>query len=276
MGRPNCLRSVAYRTDCSSSDSSAPAICAARTIAPWTITASAPTPRAGRRGGDHRRAAEHQRVARLQREIAVARDLAGALAHQRDHRRAVDLGHDDDVAGGAPHGTPRGRPAELPRPPALRESQRLALAHRRHRQRAERHFEPAPGPGASRRGSSRRAAPAPWSLPAARTTTCASAQLPPAPPASSGTSGSVRPPSSSARQSLSGHAPFSADSISSLVTRSLKSRVTVRTRALQGACLGSMRCPRRFIASPSPRAMMPRRISRVPPRSENEGACWTR
>src|SRR5439155_20208605 len=64
-------------------------------------------------------------------------------------------------------------------------------------------------------------------LPAARTTVWASRQSPPAPPRASATSGSVRPPSSSAVHSLSGQAPFSADSISSLVTRSLKSRVIV-------------------------------------------------
>ena len=63
--------------------------------------------------------------------------------------------------------------------------------------------------------------------PDARMTTWASSHVPPAPPASSGTSGSVRPPSSSARHNLSGHVPFSAASMSSLVARSLKSRVTV-------------------------------------------------
>src|SRR5215510_2439349 len=62
-------------------------------------------------------------------------------------------------------------------------------------------------------------------------TTWASSQVPPAPPASSDTSGSVRPPSSSARQSLSGHVPFSEASISSLVARSLKRRVTVSERS---------------------------------------------
>src|SRR5205085_2279965 len=72
----------------------------------------------------------------------------------------------------------------------------------------------------------RRGAGAVW-RPEAHTTTWASSHVPPAPPDSSGTSGSVRPPSSSARQSLSGHVPFSAASISSLVARSVKSRVTV-------------------------------------------------
>jgi hypothetical protein len=62
-------------------------------------------------------------------------------------------------------------------------------------------------------------------------TTWASSQVPPAPPASSDTSGSVRPPSSSARQSFSGHVPFSAASISSFVARSVNSRVTVSERS---------------------------------------------
>src|SRR6185369_13666589 len=76
-------------------------------------------------------------------------------------------------------------------------------------------------------------------LPAARTTTWASTHIPPAPPPASGTSGNVRPPSSRARQSLSGHAPLSADSISSLVTRSVKSRVTVGARRVPSSLIGA-------------------------------------
>src|SRR5439155_964326 len=75
--------------------------------------------------------------------------------------------------------------------------------------------------------------------PEARTTTWASSHVPPAPPDSSETSGSVRPPSSSARQSLSDHVPFSAASINSLVARSVKSRVTVSpSRERRSALIG--------------------------------------
>ena len=66
--------------------------------------------------------------------------------------------------------------------------------------------------------------------PAALRTTCASSQEPPAPPCCSGICGRVRPPSSTACQSASGHWPFSAASIKAGVTRSVKRRVQVSAR----------------------------------------------
>ena len=74
--------------------------------------------------------------------------------------------------------------------------------------------------------------------PAARITTNASPQVPPAPPFDSATSGSVRPFSSTACQRAAGHSPRSADSRRSLVTRSVKSRVTTSPRIARSSFIG--------------------------------------
>src|SRR5206468_4312854 len=83
--------------------------------------------------------------------------------------------------------------------------------------------------------------------PAARATTNASPQLPPAPPFDSGTSGQVNPFSSTACQSAPGQVPVSADSSSSFVTRSVKRRVTTSPRIVRSS----------FIAAPDRERHLP-------------------
>ena len=91
----------------------------------------------------------------------------------------------------------------------------------------------------------------------------ASARRSPAPPRASGTSVSTKPDASSARQSGAavGAALDGADG---------RRRARVGEQALErlGELVASLQ------RSPRPRAIMPRRISRVPPRSENVGANW--
>jgi hypothetical protein len=52
------------------------------------------------------------------RQIAIGGDATGALANEGHHRRAVTLGHDDDVAGRGAHGTPMTVPLSCHAPPA--------------------------------------------------------------------------------------------------------------------------------------------------------------
>src|SRR5256884_6015853 len=89
--------------------------------------------------------------------------------------------------------------------------------------------------------------------PAALTTMYASAQVPPAPPRASGTSGSVSPFSSTAVQSASGHMPDSADWRTSRVTRSVKRRVTTSARIARSSFIASK------AAGPAPSVGGPRR-----------------
>ncbi len=71
--------------------------------------------------------------------------------------------------------------------------------------------------------------------PAALTTMWASCQVPPPPPRASGICGSVSPFSSTCCHRPAGHTPFSADSRSSWVTRSAKSRLTVSARIVRSS-----------------------------------------
>ena len=103
---------------------------------------------------------------------------------------------------------------------------------------------------------------APW-RPSTCHTATASSQPSPAPPIASGARASGRPSASASAQSASGHSPRSAARSTSGPALSASSRSTCSTRMPRRLPPSSVPHGQR---SPSWRAMMPRRISRVPPR----------
>ena len=224
----------------SSTASRAPAISAACRSAPAFRAASAP----GKTGGSKRRAVGRSAVGGLARER-----VRGAPPFHADAIVECDLSRlaqRSDVAGAAAPATASPGKASAVKPA---------------------------GGGSMPERPSRAAAAMPWASGSGapwRPSTChtatASSQPSSAPPISSGARASGRPSASTSAQSASGQSPRSAARSTSGPALSASKRSTCSTRIRRRSPFSSASLMAQ--RSPNWRAMMPRRISRVPPRSE--------